>query len=281
MCVGVPIGWVDHPKVYSDPTAPPEVLLSHANMANQGKLTKTQARALAANPGVPLNGLFILAIPWPAEVTRNPAFLLGLATDSSLLDNAPYRVLRAIAACPDVEPGLVRRIAADRAQSIIIRAAAAGNPSCPPDLLRDFPRHAWKVREALAGNPALPEDLVRLLAVDRNRHIRQVIADLSELPKGTLEVLVNDPDWHVRAVVAQRESLPAPMRKQLAGDVYYQVRAWAAIRRDLAPEILAEMALKEQGVTVLTAVRSNPRTPRDSIARPAPRAATQKTQEER
>ena len=129
--------------------------------------------------------------------------------------------------------------------------------------------------------PTLSDHFFEVVADDHDWHVRKVIADLSELPKGTLEVLVNDPDWHVRAVVAQRESLPAPMRKQLAGDVYYQVRAWAAIRRDLAPEILAEMALKEQGVTVLTAVRSNPRTPRDSIARPAPRAATQKTQEER
>ena len=172
-----------------DPSTDPVLLALLVQAAFDGR-PGAKAKLLAGNPGVPLEKLFTLA-PWcPAELLQNPSFKLHLAIQPGLLGSMSTRARAALVRCPEIPVEWLRNLATSRSVEIRVRCAAARNPNCPPDLMKQYmTRHAWQVRKALARNPALPNELVRTLASDPKASVRAAVAKRSQIEKETLRKL--------------------------------------------------------------------------------------------
>jgi hypothetical protein len=161
-----------------------------------------------------------------------------MASDGGFFSGMSTMNQAAIAACPAAEPALVRKLGGSRDRPVEIRIAAAGNPSCPKEMLWKYLKHRWKVRVSLARNPALPEPLLKALTEDRNWKVRAQIALRPTLSDHFFEVVADDHNWRVRRTVISNPRLPKHLLRGLESDSYYRVReevyalerraAWAA-----------------------------------------------------
>jgi hypothetical protein len=162
----------------SDPDSRPEQLISAAKSLRRvhGEQGRIYGELLASNPAMPMEGLIELIERHSCAVTEHPVFRMRLATDPGFLFSLDSRLHCFIAVNPNVDPRLIRMLAGPRSRPIEVRKAAAFNPGCPIDLLKEFPRHAWPVRECLAKNRSLTPELQRRLAVDPKRQVRRQLA---------------------------------------------------------------------------------------------------------
>ena len=216
---------------------------------------------LASGHSTSIRVLSVLLTMCPELVLQNPAFRLAMATDPSLVSRLSGREQAAIAGCAVADPAMIRALGARRTRPLRCRVAAAGNPSCPPDMLRGFLKHRCEVRCALARNPSIPEDLVEDLSVDDLWKVREQVALRPTLSRDLFERMAVDDSWHVRQSIARNPSLPDALKDALVYDPYYLVREALADRSDIGEDRLAVMAQREKGFTVLCAVILNPSTP--------------------
>jgi hypothetical protein len=177
----------DHEAFCSDPSSDPDLLLRLAQYG--GRYPDALGLLLAANPGMPMAGLLQLTRLYALEVSANPAFRMRIAIDPAFLDSLSMTVQRRLVRRRGIDERLIRQLAGPRNRSVDVRAAAARNPSCPLDLLEDYPRHAWPVRAALASNPILPLALQLRLAEDPKRQVRRAISVRNPVDEAVLREL--------------------------------------------------------------------------------------------
>jgi len=177
----------DHEAFCSDPGGDPEQLLRLAQYASQ--YPDALGLLLAANPGMPMDGILLLTRFYPLEVSVNPAFRMRIAIEPAFLSSLSRTIQRRLVRRQGVDERLIRQLAGPRNRSVGVRAAAARNPDCPMDLLEDYPRHAWPVRAALASNPSLPLALQLRLALDPKRQVRKALSVRDPVDEAVLSVL--------------------------------------------------------------------------------------------
>jgi hypothetical protein len=177
----------DHEAFCSDPGGDPEQLLRLAQYASQ--YPDALGLLLAANPGMPMDGILLLTRFYPLEVSVNPAFRMRIAIEPAFLSSLSRTIQRRLVRRQGVDERLIRQLAGPRNRSVGVRAAAARNPDCPMDLLEDYPRHAWPVRAALASNPSLPLALQLRLALDPKRQVRKALSVRDPVDEAVLNVL--------------------------------------------------------------------------------------------
>ena len=177
----------DHEAFCSDPGGNPEQLLRLAQYASQ--YPDALGLLLAANPGMPMDGILLLTRFYPLEVSVNPAFRMRIAIEPAFLSSLSRTIQRRLVRRQGVDERLIRQLAGPRNRSVGVRAAAARNPDCPMDLLEDYPRHAWPVRAALASNPSLPLALQLRLAQDPKRQVRKALSVRDPVDEAVLNVL--------------------------------------------------------------------------------------------
>lgn len=165
----------DHEAFCSDPSSDPELLVRLAQYG--GRYPDALGLLLAANPGMPMDGLLHLTRLYALEVSVNPAFRMRIAIDPAFLGSLSMTVQRRLVRRQGIDERLIRQLAGPRNRSVGVRAAAARNPDCPMDLLEDYPRHAWPVRAALASNPSLPLALQLRLAQDPKHQVRKALSE--------------------------------------------------------------------------------------------------------
>lgn len=166
----------------------------------------------------------------------------------------------------DPSAGEADLLAASIDRSPKVRAAAAENPSTPPEVLAQLVEDdRWQVRFAVAENPSAEalrialscsDPSVRGLAAQRddlNRaQVHQVLQDPAHSVREQLSLvttddevlrrLSRDPHPMVRASLAQNEALPIDVLEVLAKDARAAVRSAAAVSRRLPATTLTAMA---------------------------------------
>jgi hypothetical protein len=204
----------DHEAFCSDPGADKEQLVRLAQHASQHR--HPLGPRLAANPGMPIDGLLRLTRLYPLEVSINPAFRMRLAIEPAFLRSLTYTVQRRLVRRQGVDVRLIRQLAGPRNRPIGVRAAAARNPGCPMDLLEDYPRHAWPVRAALASNPILPLALQLKLALDPKQEVCLALSVRTPVDPAVLTVLCR-PAQHpvVLRAIAHNPFTPDKLLDQL------------------------------------------------------------------
>jgi len=194
-------GHTDAQAVCANPQTDPQLLTELIHIAR--RFPDPLGPAVASNPAVPIDALEALLRLYAKTVTENPAFRLRMAVDPTYLAALHPRMQAAIARAEDVDPRLIRRLAGTRNRPAFVRCAAARNPTCPADLMRDFAtgRHAKSVRLALAFNRSLPSTLIATLARDPDLSVRETIAHRRDIPLGVLTRMIG-PEEHDRVLVA-------------------------------------------------------------------------------
>ena len=161
-------------------------------------------------------------------------------------------------------PGLraeqLRALAASPSPSV--RAAVAGHPNTPPELLGalgyEFPAEVlgnpalsllrlagpglvrgWPARtlERLTALPSAPLWLLRLGACHPVIDVQLAVSARPDLAPDVLETLAASSFWTVREAVAREATLPGPALERLSRDLDYGVRLSVAGRRDLPLEL--------------------------------------------
>ncbi|WP_411107192.1 hypothetical protein [Streptomyces sp. cmx-4-9] len=121
-------------------------------------------------------------------------------------------------------------------------------------------------RAAVAGNPSLPSDLVVLLSTDPDPAVREAVAGRADLGPADLVVLLStDPDPAVREAVARRVDLGPAERRALAVDPDPEVRLALSLHPALTEAERAGIDYEvpvEDSFPVLCALRW-PRDPQD------------------
>ncbi len=121
--------------------------------------------AYAKHPDTPLQWLLQLAERYPDRILQNESFRLHLALSPERFRNASMLCKLQLLEQWDIDPELIRLLAASKSADDTLRVAAAMNPRCPGDLLWAYLEHNKHVRRAIRQNPRAPRDLLR--EVDR------------------------------------------------------------------------------------------------------------------
>ncbi|PMR58798.1 hypothetical protein C1A38_22775 [Verrucosispora sp. ts21] len=199
-------------------------------------------RRLAHNPAVPLDVLAELAASakigptlLPRIAAATPAEISELAASSvpavrmllaaqhdlprqiidQLAGDRDAKVLNALATNPALSGAQLRTVVA--AHDRRVAARAAGNPSCPPDLLIQLAQQTPPVQKALrrvAAHPNAPAEA--LLACLADEQARRIAASHPALPAQTIVQLLTDANTSVAAAAAANPSLPAAVMHDLA-----------------------------------------------------------------
>ena len=80
-----------------------------------------------------------------------------------------------------------------------VRAGAAANPRCPPQMLRRFARDDYPPRCAVAANPSCPPEVALTLADDNNNRVRAALAANPSTDVSLLGRLIRDRHPKVRS----------------------------------------------------------------------------------
>ncbi|WP_169702078.1 hypothetical protein [Janibacter terrae] len=182
----------------------------------------------------------------------------------------------------DPRAGETDLLAASIDRSPKVRAAAAENPSTPPEVLAQLVEDdRWQVRFAVVDNPTAEalrialsssDPDVRGLAAQRddlNRaQVQQVLQDPAHSVREQLSLvatddevmrrLARDPHPAVRASLASNSALPLDVLVTLARDGRAAVRSAAAASRRLPPEVLTELATDRSVQVQWNVLVSNP-----------------------
>ena len=107
-----------------------------------------------------------------------------------------------VARSPQTALVVLRRLANDR-QAWLVRAAVAGNPKTPPDVLERLSKdQAMPVRRAVAGNPKTPPEVLERLAKDLAWLVRAAVAgNAATTTAHVVTQLLHDPLPEVREAV--------------------------------------------------------------------------------
>jgi hypothetical protein len=238
----------DHAAFCSDPGGDPEQLLRLAHYANQ--YPDALGPRLAANPGMPIDGMLLLTRFYPLEVSLNPAFRMRTAIEPAFLSSLSRTIQRRLVRRQGVDERLIRQLAGPRNRSVGVRAAAARNPDCPMDLLEDYPRHAWPVRAALASNPILPLALQLKLALDPKRQVRKALSVRDPVDPAVLSVLCHSAQHPlVLRGIARNPSTPDPLLDELMIWGPTEVKNIINVRRE-TPEGLALIAEAQKSAPI-------------------------------
>lgn len=232
-----------------NPNAPPEVLSrlaalpqAHRFLAERDSALSREllsvlltdpdtwtSRALAAKP----------TTPWAIRcelAESSDVYVRAAAAQTGRLADDPE-------ACAQLER-LLRALAADH--DPVVRAAVAGNPQLPVDLVPGLARDPESsVRLEVARRRYLPESAatwrelladpdVEVRAAARRQALRNCEFGLSE---ETAAEIADDPDWFVRILLAVHLRLPAAAIDRLSGDRSAGVRATIATRGDISSEL--------------------------------------------
>ena len=209
--------------------------------------------AVAANPASLPDLIWHLATDHDPDVRaaagRNPSCpleaLQHLAGDSftpreaaAANPNCPPEVLlaayrgeipsrRGLAANPACPLDLLAILSSDGV--VEVRATAAGNPSCPPEALRQTVRDCPEVCSATAGNPNCPTEALEQLAGSEHATVREAVASNSGCAEAQLALLAHDVDMTVRTSAAGNPNCPPAALVRIAGGGD-EIAAAAAIR---------------------------------------------------
>ncbi len=230
----------DHEAFCSDPSSDPELLVRLAQYG--GRYPDALGLLLAANPGMPMDGLLQLTRLYALEVSVNPAFRMRIAIEPAFLSSLSMTIQRRLVRRQGIDERLIRQLAGPRNRAAGVRAAAARNPGCPMDLLEDYPRHAWPVRAALAANPILPLTLQLRLAQDPKYQVRKALSDRDSVDSAVLRELCHS-EQHplVLRGIARNPSTPDNLLDELMTWGPAEVQKIIQARR-VTPEQLTRFA---------------------------------------
>ena len=168
---------MDRKAVAAHPRAPANFLRELAEDDNPAV-----RRAVASNPNTSLEVLWTLAKDHPKAVMSNSSFRLRIATNLSILPNAPEASLQALFTQEEA-PTSWLRWGSEHGSWWVCQVVAA-NPSTPPEALSKLAedKDSWgssQVRKAVARNPAAPLPALQWLATDADAGIRKIVAENS------------------------------------------------------------------------------------------------------
>ena len=134
-------------------------------------------------------------------------------------------------ACPAAAAATLARSA-----SVQVRLTLASNPGCSPEAFEilcapvdaDGVDHPWRIRAAAATNPICPPNLVRRLASSEEASLRAAAASNPECSADLVDALSRDDSTEVRAAVASSEACSSEIALRLAADPEPEVRRHAA-----------------------------------------------------
>lgn len=278
----------------ADPATPPADLV---RIASRGK--RDERALVAANPNTPLATLLELAEPFPDEVLRNPTFVLAQIADPALLAGLPWKVMLAIAASPALPPHAAAVLLRDDHWApedlLSPQYMLAGNPSCPPEVLRKLCScQQSSVRALAARHPATPPDAIALLrrigaaedlsstipapasehdlrgAAELGYWARELVASHPDSPPALLSELFLDHPW-LASRLATNPATPPELLLQIARQAILHARISMVqhgrllVHPRLPAEGFSELAehLLQRGHLEFLAehVADNPRTP--------------------
>ena len=209
-------------------------------------------RAAAVNPSSPARLLERLA----AHPGRRTAWTVLEAVAAN--PNCSVGVLKALTGIP-VNPGEQQAENPARVRDNLddcavytgaaIRAAAAANPSCTPQMLHKISETSTDpdVLAAVVANPSTPAETFESLVADgrhsmRPHRLRAAAAANPSCPPHVLQHFAEDPEDTVRAAAAANPDCPPPMLARLAADSSNQTRAAAAANPSLPADQLKALA---------------------------------------
>ena len=134
-------------------------------------------------------------------------------------------------------------------------------------LQRKSPERRDKIIYALAGNPNVPPRILARILRERCEHISEwrhraaIAARNPRLPRKLLERLLRNEDADVRRAAAAGPGLSLSAIARLAADQDPGVRQTVAGHPSITPDILADMAEREESAGVRLAIAQNPKTP--------------------
>ena len=174
-------------------------------------------RAVARNTHTPDPVLSELAghkdIDVRRSVARNPATNVSTlvkldgatATHAIVAESAVYQRLRMIVDLPRSSPEQL----AEAATFPSLQPAVATHPNATESLLLSLPLAKSEVRAALAGNPLTPPEMLVTFSLDSSSVVRGAVALNPSLPPRVLVVLAVDPDSVVQQAAMRHEQLPS------------------------------------------------------------------------
>jgi len=269
-------------RVAENPNTPPELLAAMAQ--DPGEIVQ---KAVAANPNTPMATLLALAQYESSNIYESSHIRQGLSANP----RTPPDVLSGILAVemedqrfpwswltlarnPSTPSESLRLLSTQEAE---VRAAVAGNPSCPPDLLSTLARDKAKsVRTAVASNPSAPED-ARSSAEAANSSAQSKkkpsVADRVDviykehLDNEQLQVLLVDKAMGIRIAAAIRgaelgiitpEESARLLKKEPQNNGARHTHArWSTTRDDTLLQVMLAGRFEEQ----LTSIAQDPDTP--------------------
>ena len=269
-------------KVARNLSTPPELLAAMAQDPDEGVQMD-----VAANPNTPLAILDAFAQVDSSNIreglSRNPntppevlSRILTVRMEDPRTRANPWW-LTAIARNPSTPAESLWLLSTQHAD---VRSAVAGNPSCPPDLIRTLARDKAKsVRTAVASNPAAPQD-VSSSAQEANASARSKkpsVADRvdaifqEDLDDQQLQLLLEDDAMGIRIAAAVRgaelgiltpEDCARLLRKEPQNNGARQVHArWSRTRDNILFQVMLAGRFEDQ----LTAVAQDPETPIETV----------------
>ena len=194
------------------------------------------------------------------------------ACPPDVLENAATHrlwVVRAAAAahrrCPGV---LFEGLVADF--EVLVAAAAAANAACTEPAVRfaaartadSGGRFADRVRAAAATNPGCPPDVLERLAAARSPMVAAAAGSNVACPPEGLERLAVSEHTEARAAAASNPSCPPDVLKRLGDDSWVEVTQRAAANHACPPELLERFAHRP---SVAAQALSNPSCPRSVV----------------
>ncbi|RIH76450.1 HEAT repeat domain-containing protein [Meiothermus hypogaeus] len=214
-------------------------------------------QALASNPGVDRDLLFLLSQDPDADVRR--AVLMHPQVTAEILgrlaNDDPQDIRLRVAEHPLTPVPALHRLLADPDEQV--RQAAQAHPRAPADLVAQYRRAealdpglegrflqqlaqqgVWG-RTLAAQNPATPPSTLQDLLYDGEWTVRQALARNPALGPETLAILAQDADRDVHQAVAQHPQTPQATLGVLLRDVDENVRLAALQNPHLDPQTLA------------------------------------------
>jgi hypothetical protein len=202
------------------------------------------------------------AEPTDTEVLARALGLLGSSPDL-----ATRRVVAAHPLCPLVT---LQQLAQDENESVC--AAAASNPNCPPELLRQLTSKKWGQvhgHAVVASNPNSPPDVFSRIMQeygDLGKHGLTAVGILANMagnpscPPELLAQMLPDDGWSIYKAALTNPACPAPLVRQYAEGIDPAGRMLAANNPSCPPDSLEQLASDKEPM-VRRATASNLHTP--------------------
>lgn len=155
-----------------------------------------------------------------------------------------------------------------------VRVAVAQNPNTPEKILDCLKSNSRKVRIAVAENPNTSEKILDYLKSDRYFRVRIAVANNPNVSEKILDYLMNEKQVLVRVGIALNPNTSDDRLKKVANSfteyspdvmVNFVSKMRQAQNKNTPPEILAQLANKNESMPIRRAVARNPNTSEETL----------------